>query len=963
MARYINGEAPMARPKKARRAFDQRSCCVISAISTEGAICARDAYPKGLRPKKARRAYRTFGAYSAIGARDACPRNYRIYVFYNTYIFYMSLPTSTWGLEADANRIKKTYVKGYMDVSGGELSVHNTAFNVFNSAGDGTFRVDPQKITVKDDIGQIIDISLSYLTFLNNLVPADGQAVSIPDKVKYIFTSGTETRIGKPDASSNFRVYGNTYVEQFLFVEMDASFGQNVDISGSLNVQTHLKLPVGGNNERPTTINEALSAGYIRYNSDNSQFEGYGPGDSWGSLGGVINVSQNTKIIASSPDPDSLNNELQFFTAPTGSTLVGDTKERMRILANGDVSMNERLLVGRDASLNGNLYIASRTRMGGDLSLNGNFAMYGGDASLNRNLLVGRDASLNGNLYVLSKSRFGGDLSLNGNFSMYGGDASLNGLLLVGRDASLNGNLFVASRTRLGGDLSLNGNLFVYSGDASLNRNLLVGLDASLNGNLYVASRTRLNGHLDVSGTINATGASGTLLRLQNTSGYTVSGNTHIDFWNSHSTPSNTGRISSMDLTPDIYSTWITALSFNVRYHTENLVEGMRITGETATTTKTYFNGNVGIGKTNPTYNLDVSGIFGITSGTADTKPSLTIIKNTGNAANFAGQWQHRAQLQIQDVLGNSLVLGMSTDGVGIIQGKKENASDYRHISINPASVQGNVGIGTINPSYKLDVNGTIFGNTFSSTNFTISSSSVDSIFESKSGTTGKMYFRSSGATNNKGIQIDNNTGNVGIKGDSDATYALNVNGTVQATSYNATSDYRVKTDIKPLDSSFNVDGLKPVTYTNTRHGRQDVGFIAHEIQEHFPFLVNGEKDGEHMQSLNYIGLIGILTKEIQDLKKRLAETDAKIASLETNVGEVGSKIEDVDIKIISIGKDIDGVETRFDDVETKVASFETRFDDVETKVVLEQARLSICETGVAFNKSAIDDINRRFQS
>jgi len=175
------------------------------------------------------------------------------------------------------------------------------------------------------------------------------------------------------------------------------------------------------------------------------------------------------------------------------------------------------------------------------------------------------------------------------------------------------------------------------------------------------------------------------------------------------------------------------------------------------------------------------------------------------------------------------------------------------------------------------------------------------------------------------------------------------VNGDIQATSYNATSDYRIKTDIQTLDSSFNVDRLKPVTYKNVRHGRQDVGFIAHEIQEYFPFLVNGDKDGEQMQSLNYIGLIGILTKEIQDLKKRLAETDAKIASLETNVGEVGSKMEDVDIKITSIGKDIDG--------------FETRVDDIETKVILEQARLSICETGVAFNKSAIDDINRRFQS
>jgi hypothetical protein len=40
--------------------------------------------------------------------------------------------------------------------------------------------------------------------------------------------------------------------------------------------------------------------------------------------------------------------------------------------------------------------------------------------------------------------------------------------------------------------------------------------------------------------------------------------------------------------------------------------------------------------------------------------------------------------------------------------------------------------------------------------------------------------------------------------------------------------------------------------------------------------LVNGEKDGEATQSLNYMGLIGILTKEIQELKKRVKELENK---------------------------------------------------------------------------------------
>ncbi len=75
-------------------------------------------------------------------------------------------------------------------------------------------------------------------------------------------------------------------------------------------------------------------------------------------------------------------------------------------------------------------------------------------------------------------------------------------------------------------------------------------------------------------------------------------------------------------------------------------------------------------------------------------------------------------------------------------------------------------------------------------------------------------------------------------------------------------------------DPSFNVDVLRPVTYTNSRAGKQDIGFIAHEVGEHYPYLVNGEKDGEQMQSLNYTGIIGILVKEIQELKKRVSDLE-----------------------------------------------------------------------------------------
>eukprot|EP01036_Dinobryon_divergens_P051018 gene51018-68296_t len=35
--------------------------------------------------------------------------------------------------------------------------------------------------------------------------------------------------------------------------------------------------------------------------------------------------------------------------------------------------------------------------------------------------------------------------------------------------------------------------------------------------------------------------------------------------------------------------------------------------------------------------------------------------------------------------------------------------------------------------------------------------------------------------------------------------------------------------------------------------GKKATGFIAHELQEVFPYLVTGKKDGYEMQSVDYI--------------------------------------------------------------------------------------------------------------
>ena len=95
--------------------------------------------------------------------------------------------------------------------------------------------------------------------------------------------------------------------------------------------------------------------------------------------------------------------------------------------------------------------------------------------------------------------------------------------------------------------------------------------------------------------------------------------------------------------------------------------------------------------------------------------------------------------------------------------------------------------------------------------------------------------------------------------------------GGIEALTFNAISDYRIKNNVRDLDARHSVDNLKPKLYKNTLSNKMDIGLIAHELQEHYPFLVNGEQDGDKLQKINYIGLVGILIKEIQELKKRVS--------------------------------------------------------------------------------------------
>lgn len=58
---------------------------------------------------------------------------------------------------------------------------------------------------------------------------------------------------------------------------------------------------------------------------------------------------------------------------------------------------------------------------------------------------------------------------------------------------------------------------------------------------------------------------------------------------------------------------------------------------------------------------------------------------------------------------------------------------------------------------------------------------------------------------------------------------------------------------------------------------------MAHELQEVLPQAVNGKKDAEEMQSVDYSKIVPLLVKSIQELKSDNDSLKARIETLENN--------------------------------------------------------------------------------
>ena len=126
-------------------------------------------------------------------------------------------------------------------------------------------------------------------------------------------------------------------------------------------------------------------------------------------------------------------------------------------------------------------------------------------------------------------------------------------------------------------------------------------------------------------------------------------------------------------------------------------------------------------------------------------------------------------------------------------------------------------------------------------------------------------------------------TGALQVSGGAGITGAIYYGGTL-----NAASDRRIKKDI--VNTSYGLKEilqLRPVDYKLISNNENEIGFIAQELKQVLPTVVNGiEGDLEkgELLSVKYQNLIPVLTKSIQELN---AQKNEEIAALKTAVTNI----------------------------------------------------------------------------
>ena len=443
---------------------------------------------------------------------------------------------SKWfDLSENANKIRQSYFKGFIDISGGGIYLRNDlSINFYDNTNSANpkFSIKSDSMRIQNSSGQYYDISNEKLLFISDLSQnVQSKLDDLTSRTLNINSVGSSPNkmLEFDNSNSQITVYANIVPNVADILNLgtpEKPFSSLYVNEGTIHfISKQTKAETASITYDSTTGSLDLSTNTIKTSLNNTRLQNGVIVTPLLTYGGNVGIGKT--------NPQGALDISGAITISGGAAITGLFKHT------GDMSLNGNLFIEKNLSLSGNVSVTSGvlTTITQETIDNSNkvattefvknqnyapidTAVFTGLSTIqtgkvNEQFSVEGDVSLNSKLFVFHKSTFNNTLNV-------AGDVSFNSKLAVNGDVSLNnnvnigGNLTVQTQATTDNSTRVASTAFVknqsyaplsganFTGDVSFNTKLSVIGDVSLNSKLSVNGDASMNGNVIVRGNLSA---------------------------------------------------------------------------------------------------------------------------------------------------------------------------------------------------------------------------------------------------------------------------------------------------------------------------------------------------------------------------------------------------------------------------------------------------------------------------